>query len=446
MSVGGALASVALLVAANAFFVAAEFSLVGSRRTRLEEMAQAGNRRAVLAQKAIARLDRTISATQLGITLASLGLGWVGEPALASQLTSTFAGMSGHLDVIARHGVAAAIAFTFISGLHIILGELVPKALALVHSEEVATWLAAPLLGFRWLMWAPIAVLNGTSNALLNALGINPPGESERLHSPEELRMLVEQSGEGGSLHEKDARMLAGVFGFSEKSAEEVMTPRTAIVALDANLSVREAAAGVVEEMRSRYPVIEETLDEVIGVVHAKDILAALVAKPDATLRSVLRPAIFVPATKEVEDVLADMKRLKAHMVIVLDEHGGTLGLVTMEDLLEEIVGPISDEYDVGERAEPMGRTHAVVDGATPIAEFNEKHEMHLDDSYYNTVGGWVFGQLGRLPRPGDVVQAGALALEVKAMDGRRVASLLVRHGDAGSAPEAGSAAAQPTG
>lgn len=258
--------------------------------------------------------------------------------------------------------------------------------------------------------------------------------------------MLVEQSGEGGSLHEKDARMLAGVFEFSDKSAEEVMTPRTAIVALDANLSVRDAADRVVEEMRSRYPVIEETLDEVIGVVHAKDILGALREKPDAMLRSVLRPAIFVPATKEVEDVLADMKRLKAHMVIVLDEHGGTLGLVTMEDLLEEIVGPIADEYDVGERAEPAGRTHAVIDGATPIAEFNDKHDVKLDDSYYNTVGGWVFGQLGRLPRPGDVVQAGVIVLEVKAMEGRRVASLLVRHEDAGAAPETDGAAAQPTG
>ena len=263
------------------------------------------------------------------------------------------AGCHGSLATIATHGVASAIAFIIISILHIILGELVPKAVALVYPETVSSWLTPPLMGFAWVMSGPIAVLYGTANRLLRILGIKPPGESERLHSPEELRMLVEQSTEGGSLLQEDARLLEGVFEFSEKTAQEVMTPRTQMAALEADLSVEAAADQVAITGRSRYPVYTDSLDEIIGVVHAKDILGALRSRPGQTIRTILRPPLFVPGTREVEDVLADMKRLKTHLAIVLDEYGGTAGLVTMEDLLEEIVGPIYDEYDPQDRAGP---------------------------------------------------------------------------------------------
>ncbi|MBA3495665.1 MAG: HlyC/CorC family transporter [Gemmatimonadales bacterium] len=422
-SIGLGLASVVVLVLANAFFVAAEFALVGARRTRLDELARGGDGKARLARRAVQSLDRYISATQLGITLASLGLGWIGEPALAGLIDGGFAWLPASLDAIATHGVASFIAFSIITTLHIILGELVPKALALLYPETVSGWVAAPLMGFAWIMAWPIALLNGISNRLLRLIGISPPGEHERLHSPEEIRMLVEQSTEGGSMLKEDARLLAGVFEFSEKTAQEVMTPRTQMIALEAGMSVEDAADQVAVARRSRYPVYADSLDEIGGVVHAKDILTALRARPRETVRAIMRPPLFVPGTREVEDVLADMKRLKTHLAVVLDEYGGTAGLVTMEDLLEEIVGAIYDEYDPQDRAAP-GESAALLDGALPITEFNTKHDAALDDVDYTTLGGYVFGQLGRLPRPGDRITAGPHSFEVIEMDGRRVKHL----------------------
>ncbi len=417
------LLAVVVLVLANAFFVAAEFSLVGARKTRLEEMGRNGDRKARLARRAIQSLDRYISATQLGITLASLGLGWIGEPALAHIIEGGFRWLPAPVDVIATHAVASGTAFAIITVLHIVLGELVPKAMALLFPEMVSSWVVVPLMGFAWVMAGPIALLNGAANRLLRFLGIKAPSEAERLHSPEEIRLLVEQSQEGGSIHQRDARLLEGVFEFSEKTAQEVMTPRTQMVALEGELPVEQAADEVARERRSRYPVYTESLDEISGVVHAKDILSALRAKPGARVRDIMRPPLFVPGTREVEDVLADMKRLKTHLAVVLDEYGGTAGLVTMEDLLEEIVGPIFDEYDPQERP-PAPAGGPVLDGGMPIGEFNNQYGTELDDADYNTVGGYVFGQLGRLPRPGDRVTAGPLALEVVEMEGRRVKTI----------------------
>jgi CBS domain containing-hemolysin-like protein len=428
------LAAVVVLVLANAFFVAAEFALVGARRTRLDEMARAGDGKARLARRAVQSLDRYISATQLGITAASLGLGWIGEPALAGLIAGAFAGLPHAVSVIATHGVASVIAFIIITILHIVLGELVPKAFALVYPEKVASWFVIPLTGFAWVMAWPIFFLKGSANGLLRLMNVSPPGSQERLHSPEEIRMLVEQSEEGGSLLRQDARLLEGVFEFSEKTAQEVMTPRTQMIALDADLSVEAAADEVAVARRSRYPVYTESLDEIVGVVHAKDILTALRSKPGQTVRFIMRPPLFVPGTREVEDVLADMKRLKTHLAVVLDEYGGTAGLVTMEDLLEEIVGPIYDEYDPQDKP-AQGDGAASLDGAMPITEFNTEFDASLDDTDYNTVGGYVFGQLGRLPRPGDRVTAGSHVLEVVEMDGRRVKRLRIHHAEP-AAPE----------
>ena len=424
-STGFGLVAVVVLVLANAFFVATEFSLVSARKTRLDEMIRAGNRKATLARRAIQSLARYISATQLGITLTSLGLGWVGEPAVAGVIRGAFASFPPFLSAVTTHTVASIIAFTLITMLHITFGELVPKAVALVHPEVVASWTAAPLMGFAWVMAGPIAVLKGMSNRLLAVAGIKPPGEEDRLHSPEEIRMLVEQSEEGGTLLQGDARMLEGVFEFSEKTAQEVMTPRTQMIGLAAGIDIEAAADEVATERRSRYPVYTDSLDEIVGVVHAKDILTALRSRPKDVVRSIMRPPLFVPGTREVEDVLADMKRLKVHLAIVLDEYGGTAGLVTMEDLLEEIVGPIFDEYDPLDRPRPVEGA-PLVDGALPITEFNSEYDASVDDTDYTTLGGYVFGLLGRLPRVGDRVTVGEHTFEVAEMDGRRVKSLRV--------------------
>lgn len=431
--VAGKLVAVLALVALNAFFVAAEFALVGARRTRLEEMIQRGHKQAALALRAVKSLDRYISATQLGITLASLGLGWVGEPALSGIIQSGLVWLPGNLEMVASHALAIALAFTIITTLHIILGELVPKALALLYPERISAWVAGPLIGFAWVMALPIAMLNGTANWLLRLMHIRPPGEHERLHSPEEIRMLVEQSEEGGSLGKEDARLLEGVFEFSEKTAQEVMTPRTQMVALERELTVEGAADVVAEARRSRYPVYGESLDDIVGVVHAKDILTAVRQQPGSLIGAVMRPPLFVPGTREVEDVLADMKRLKVHLAMVLDEYGGTAGLVTMEDLLEEIVGDIFDEYDRLDRPKAAPEGAPLLDGSLAISDFNAEHELQLDDTDYTTVGGYLFGQIGRLPKPGDRVTVGQDAFEIAEMEGRRVKSVRFHLG--GGAP-----------
>jgi CBS domain containing-hemolysin-like protein len=420
-SVGPGLLAVVLLVLANAFFVSAEFALVGARRTRLDEMVLAGDRKAALARRAVRTLDRYISATQLGITLASLGLGWIGKPALAGLLDGLFAFLPASAAFWATHTVSAAAAFAIITAMHIVLGELVPKSLALIYPEDVSRWVAAPLIGFSWLMAGPISLLNGTANWLLGLLKITPRGDHERLHSTEEIRMLVEQSQEGGRMEVQDARLLEGVFEFSEKTAEEVMTPRTQIVALDAEMPVTEAADVIAGAGRSRYPVYVSSLDDIVGVVLAKDVLRALRADPAATVGTIRREPLFVPGTREVEDVLTDMKRLKTHLAVVLDEYGGTAGLVTMEDLLEEIVGEIFDEHDRTDTPPAAAGGAPLLDGAMPLSEFNAQWNADLDERNYTTLGGFLFGELGRLPRVGDRVVVGPRTFEIVSMEGRRV-------------------------
>ncbi|HTY07387.1 MAG TPA: hemolysin family protein [Gemmatimonadales bacterium] len=425
-TLGFRLAAVLGLVLANAFFVAAEFALVASRRTRIDAMIQAGDARARAVKQALQSLDRTISGTQLGITLASLGLGWIGEPALADVLAALFATLPHPLDVIATHSVAVTVAFVLITFLHIVLGELAPKGLALIHPEQTSRWLTGPLMVFTRATNPFIWLLRNSANGILRVLGARRPSERERVHSPEEILMLVEQSGRTGGLDPEDARLIEGVFEFSEKNAREVMTPRTEIVALPADATVEAAADTVAKAGRSRYPVMGESLDDIVGVVHAKDILRALRAGGHEPVSSVARPAFFVPGTREVEDVLSDMKRKKVHLAVVLDEFGGTAGLVTMEDLLEEIVGQIYDEYDRSEPApaEPASGTAPVLPGSTPIADVNDRYGLSLDPGDYTTIGGLVFGALGRLPKPGDQVRLPGATFEIVAMEGRRVGRL----------------------
>ncbi|MGH7672360.1 MAG: hemolysin family protein [Gemmatimonadales bacterium] len=420
------LLAVLLLVAANAFFVAAEFALVASRRTRVEAMIRRGDSKARVVKKALQSLDRYISGTQLGITLASLGLGWIGEPALAGLFEALFAGLPAPLNVIARHSVAAGVAFAFITFLHIVLGELAPKALALLHPEQTSRWVAPPLILFTTATNPFIWLLNGTANGILRLLGARAPTERERVHSPEEIRMLVEQSRRTGGLGADNARLIEGVFEFSEKTARDVMTPRTQMVALPADLTLEEAADQVAVAGRSRYPVYGESLDDIVGLVHAKDILAGLRSAKSDTVRAVLRPAVFVPGTREVEDVLADMKRQKIHLAIVLDEFGGTAGLVTMEDLLEEIVGPIYDEYDrpTPEARAAPGEGAPVLSGAMPLREVNATYGLALDEGDYTTLGGYLFGALGRLPKGGDRVAVPGAVFEIVEMEGRRVGTV----------------------
>jgi len=423
-SIGLRFLAVVVLVIANAFFVAAEFALVSARRTRIESMVRQGDRKAKAVQAAQQDLYRQLSAAQLGITVASVLLGFVAEDTVAYFFRNWLASLPTWLSFLGRAGVASVIALSLISFLHVVFGEQAPKAVAITHPEAVSRWVATPLLLFSWITRPATGLLNSSANRLIRLMGMKGDSpELERIHSPEEIRMLVEQSEEGGGLQQEDARLLEGVFEFSEKTAQEVMTPRTQMAALEADLTVEAAADQVAIHGRSRYPAYTESLDDIIGVVHAKDILAALRSRPGQTVRVIMRQPLFVPGTREVEDVLADMKRLKTHLALVLDEYGGTAGLVTMEDLLEEIVGPIYDEHDPQDRPGHDERGPRL-DGSMSISDFNAEYGGSLDDTDYTTVGGYVFGQLGRLPRVGDRVSVGPFTFEVVEMDGRRVKTI----------------------
>ena len=414
-----------LLVLANAFFVAAEFALVASRRTRIEAMIRRGDRKAKAVRKALDDLNRQLSAAQLGITVASIMLGYVSEEALGGLLHGWFSHLPAALAFATRAGFAATVAVAIVSTLHVIFGEQAPKLWAINYPELTSRWIATPLMVFSWITRPATGMLNWATTQVTRWIGVSTEtAEHERVHSPEELRMLVDQSQRAGEIGRGDARLLAGVFEFSEKNAREVMTPRTQMIALHEGDSLAEAADRVAAAGRSRYPVYGESLDDIKGIVHAKDVLAALrAAGAPKPLSALLRPAHFVPGSREVEDVLADMKAKKAHMVIVLDEFGGTAGLVTMEDLLEEIVGQIEDEYDRPTRGHgtALAPNATVFAGHTELDEVNQRAGIHLRSDDYTTLGGFIFGKLGRLPKVGDRVDTAGGTLEVTAMEGRRV-------------------------
>ncbi len=428
-TLGLRLAAVVLLLAANAFFVAAEFALVAARRTRIEAMIRRGDRKAKSVLKALEDLYRQLSAAQLGITVASIMLGYVAEDTVAHLFRIWFAALPPMLNFLARGGVASTVAVSVISFLHVVLGEQAPKAWAITYPEGTSRWIATPLLVFSTITLPFTELLNWSANRVIRLLGIkSATAEHERRHSPEEILMLVQQSKRKGDLGAQDARMIEGVFEFSEKNARDVMTPRTQMVALPITLSLALAADRVATAGRSRYPVYRESLDDIVGTVHAKDILRALRSDAAKPLEAILRPPLFVPGTREVEDVLADMKRQKVHLAIVLDEYGGTAGLVTMEDLLEEIVGQIYDEYDRPEGAAPMATVTApVIAGSTEVADVNRNYGLQLDDADYTTIGGVIFGKLGRLPKTGDRVELPGATFEVVEMEGRRVGKVRVR-------------------
>jgi CBS domain containing-hemolysin-like protein len=431
-----------LLVAANGFFVAAEFALVGARRTRIEALARSGNRRAAVAEGAINRLDHYISGTQLGITLASLALGWVGESTVAAIIIQLFDGLPPPFDFLATHVIATIIAFSLITFLHIVLGELAPKSLALLFPESVSMWTAGPLILFSRALSPFIAFLNGTANLLLRVFGLRTPHELERVHRPEELQMLLTQTYEHGLLPEDPVEMIRGVFGLANTTAAEVMTPRTDVIGIPADMSLDDAAALILDEGHSRYPLFEDTIDRIVGVVLARDVWRAQ-TRGGTSLRDIMRPPLFVPDTKPLESLLREMRGEHAQIAIVIDEFGGTEGVVTIEDLIEEIVGEIVDELDEDAPELEHGADGSVLmSGSFAIAELNALYALALPDEDYTTVGGFMLGRLGRVARVADEVTIRGGTLRVLEMDGRRVARIALFLGSAadGSPGEGGEA------
>jgi CBS domain containing-hemolysin-like protein len=429
------------LVLLNGFFVAAEFALVSVRRTRIEQLANEGSGRARRVRRALDHLDTYIAATQLGITMASLALGFVAEPAIAAILDPLFARvpwLHGPGAVVSSHTVSLIIAFAIATALHIVFGELAPKSIALQRSEATSLWVTAPLDLFLRLFRLPIRVLNGIGNAVVRLIGLEPAAGHSAVHSVEELEILVHSTTEAGYLETQQEQMVAGVFDFGERRASRVMTPRTELHAVPVTIGLDELTAEAAEGRHSRLVVYEENLDHILGVVHAKDVLRVLARRLSATssgatvppfdLRDILREVPFFPESLPLDELMAEMRRRGAQVAVMVDEFGGTAGIVTLEDLLEEIVGEVKDEFDpTQEEIVPQPDGSYLVDGLMAVEEIDERFGLGVEEPFYETVGGYVFGQLGRAAALGDEVTApSGRRLRVAELDGLRVARVLI--------------------
>ena len=411
---------VLLLVAANGFFVAAEFALVGVRRSRIETLAAAGNRSAKRLIGLLNNLNAYLSASQLGITLASLGLGWVGEPVIARLLESPLSGLSEGW----RHGVAFAIAFSIITALHIVLGEQAPKLVGLALAEKVAMVTSLPMLAFYRVFQWPIRALDWASARTVRLFGLQATSEHASSYTEAELRQLIDLSREGGHLRAEERRLIHKVFEFSDTLVREAMVPRTAIAAIPSDSTLEEITKAFQQNRYSRLPVYRESIDDVIGFIHSKDVMPYLLSPESFSLADVLQPPLYVVNTARLEDVLRQMQKNKAHFGFVVDEHGGLEGIITLEDLLEEIVGEISDEHDeeVNEQITPAGEREFLLDGGLAVRDLNRRLKLNVPESEtYTTIGGFLMTACGHVLKNGETVEHNGLKFTIEGVERRRV-------------------------
>ena len=426
------LLGVAVLVAANGFFVAAEFALVRARESRVEQMRDEGKKGAVLALMQIDRIDEYLAACQLGITMASLGIGFLGEPAIASLIESVLGDSVSHGVSLA---ISLSIAYLSTTALHITVGEQVPKIYAIVHAEGTVVRVARPLQWFRVALSPLIRLLNAASNGLLRLLGVDPKAEFEEVSSAEDLKLIIARSTRGGKLDPGEAGMLSGVFHLHEQQARQVMTPIPAVVTVDVSESAETSLRRAVDSGHTRLVVTEsDNTDRIKGIVHANSLARLLMTEgPGASIEPVVKEALIVPETKPLDDLLADLQRERASMAVVVDEYGRTAGIVTIEDIIEEVVGEITDETDpavAGVRRLANGDWW--VRGHVPITDLADYGlQLPVDSEAYNSVGGFVFGELGRLPKRGDMVRANGYSLRVESVRENRVDAVRIRDHEA---------------
>jgi putative hemolysin len=406
------------LILVNAFFVAAEYGLVTSRRTRIRELGREGNRRARAVLRITADPPRFIAAMQLGVTVTSLAIGALGEQVLAHRF-----------DRVMATALAVVLALLVITFVQVIIGELVPKGIALSHPEATALFVSAPVRAFFVVLGPLIWLLQRATEIVLRALGQEPPGAEHEAHSEVELRMLLSSSAEQGEIERGEQEMVTRVFDFADKEVTDVMVARPEVVALSVNLPPEEALQAVLDSPYTRYPVYRETLDDIVGVLHVRDLIGALHdgTLPGVRLEEMLRPAIVVPETKDLAALLAEFRRTQQHLAVVINEYGTMEGIVTLEDLVEEIVGEIEDEFDVpDESVERVDEDTVRVDGTLNIDDFNEQFNVELPAEDYHTIGGFVFGELGRPAEPGDEVTHDGMVFRVDSVEGQRIERLTV--------------------
>ena len=412
------LLAVLLLVLGNAFFVAAEYALVTARRAHLMELAHRGVRRARIALRIMDSPVRFIGTVQLGITAFSIALGAVGEPIVERWIEGPLS-----------HGVAFLLAFSLVTYMHVTLGELVPKAIALTKNESTALWVALPVEAVFLISYPVVWFLQASANAFTRLFGIEPAPAGIVAHTEEDIRLIVAQAGESGVVEEMEQELLYKVFDFADKEVHEVMVPRPQVVAISVDLPPEECLAAVIDSPYTRYPAYRGSLDQIVGILHVRDLFSALYAKgiDGVVIEELLRPPFLVPETKDLAALLAEFRQTKQHMAIVVDEYGAMQGIVTLEDLLEEIVGDIADEYDLpDESIEQIDERRIRVHGTFPIDDFNEQFDLEMPQDDYHTLGGFVFGELGRAPDQGAEVVWNGLQFRVVEVDGARIERLEV--------------------
>ena len=421
------------LLLANGFFVGIEFALIAARQSKIEQLSAEGNRRAGMALRSIKELTLALAGAQLGITMCSLGLGFVAEPAVARVIESGIHEI-GELPDAALHTISFIVALTIVTFFHMVLGEMAPKNVVIAEPERSVLWLGAPFRIFMLLFRPLIRALNGIANAGVRLLGVEPQRERAAGHTAEELMAIIEQSAQGGMIREVERRLLAGAAAFGERDATAAMVPRTEIIALRETATPADVEGLALASGHSRFPVYGENLDQIYGFFHAKDLLHIPPESRDKPLpRRFLRPMLVVPESLNLHPLLVQMRRERKHFAVVVDEHGGTAGIVTLEDLLEELVGEIQDEYDVGELGvETLPDGRYLIPGTLRIDEAADHLDVRLPEGEYETVAGFLMDRLGRIPRRRDLVEHNGWRLWVRSMHRRRVVQVLVepREGD----------------
>ena len=416
------------LLLLNAFFVAAEFALVGVRKTRILQLSNEGNFDAKLALDAVKNIDRYIAAVQLGITISSLGIGWVGESTIARLIHPLFSFLPDSFESLTTHTVAITVAFALITVLHVVIGELMPKSIALQFPEGTTLFVAKPMYVVTRLFAPMIFLLNGLGNILLRMCGIEPASGHHLVHSTEELNMLIDASYKGGVLNEKETEMLQNVFKFSDLTAEQIMIPRPDMVCIPLDISQENLSKILIENQYTRYPVYGSDLDHIVGFLHIKDIYPIIAEHKKIELSSILREAFFIPETMTIDNLAVEFQKRSFQMAIVVDEFGGTSGLVTLEDVLEEIFGEVQDEFDEEEKdVKQTGENVYEICGKMRTDEFNEYFNVSLDDDEdVKTIGGYFVKKLGRIAKENDEISDEFFTYRVVKTDSARVLKLRI--------------------
>lgn len=419
---------ITFLLLLNGFFVAAEFALVGVRKTRIVQLSNEGNFDAKLALDAVKNIDRYIAAVQLGITISSLGIGWVGESTIARLIHPLFGFLPDSFESFTTHTVAITIAFALITVLHVVIGELMPKSIALQFPEGTTLFVAKPMYVVTRLFAPMIFLLNGLGNILLRMCRIEPASGHHMVHSTEELNMLIDASYKGGVLNEKETEMLQNVFKFSDLTAEQIMIPRPDMVCIPLDISQENLSKILIENQYTRYPVYGSDLDHIVGFLHIKDIYPIIAEHKKIELSSILREAFFIPETMTIDNLAVEFQKRSFQMAIVVDEFGGTSGLVTLEDVLEEIFGEVQDEFDEEEKdVKQTGENVYEICGKMRTDEFNEYFNVSLDDDEdVKTIGGYFVKKLGRIAKENDEVSDEFFTYRVVKTDSARVLKLRI--------------------